>query len=93
MSTPKRKIYYPAQPKYKYAIYAGETFYPAGGFKDFYGYARTYAEALEMYIEATTVGSKPRASWWGHEPRVEPGSPCDWCHVVNMKKQKIVYPQ
>jgi hypothetical protein len=35
----KRTRYYHTPPKYKYAVFAGESFYPAGGFDDFYGYA------------------------------------------------------
>jgi hypothetical protein len=87
----KRRMYYAAKPAYKYALFAGESFYPAGGFKDFYGYAMTYAEALEMHKEALSVNANPRASWWGHEPGIEERGPCDWCHIVNLKKQKIVY--
>jgi len=88
----KRRRYYPAEPKYKYAIFAGETFYPAGGFEDFYGFAMTYAEALEIYCEAKTTGARPRTSWWGNDRDVIERGSCDWAHVVNLKKQKIVFP-
>lgn len=87
----KNKRYYPPQPKYKYAIYAEETFYPAGGFNDFYGYAKTYTEALELYNEAKTTGTNTRVSWFRHQPEFDTRGPCDWCHVVNIKKNKIVY--
>lgn len=88
----KRTRYYPAQPKYKYAVFAGESFYPAGGFNDFYGFAATYAEALEIYHEATTTGSRSRTSWWGHDTEFQERGACDWAHVVNLKKQKKVFP-
>jgi hypothetical protein len=87
----KRKRYYYIKNIYKYAVFAGETFYPAGGFNDFYGYARTYTEALNLYNEAKTTGTNLRSSWWAHQSELEARGPCDWCHVVNIKKNKIVY--
>lgn len=87
----KRKIYYHAKPIYKYAVFAGETFYPAGGFEDFYGYASNYEEALQICKEAITIGSRPRRSWWCDDNETIERGRCDWSHVVNLKKQKIVY--
>ena len=84
---PKRRRFYPAQPTYKYAVFANGHFYPAGGFKDFYGFAYTFAEALALRDEALSVNAKPRTDWWRVEIFDEP---CDWAHVVNLKKQKIV---
>ena len=87
----KRTRYYHTPPKYKYAVFAGESFYPAGGFDDFYGYATNYVEALQMYNEAKTTGSnRSEVSWWGKSNRCNIGE-CDWAHVVNLKKHKIVF--
>jgi hypothetical protein len=72
-----------------YAIFGGETYYPAGGFEDFYGFADSFQEALKIYEEALTIGSKPMKDWWGQD-RFDSGIPRDWVHIVNLKTKKIV---
>lgn len=45
-----------------YAIFAYQTYYPAGGFHDIYGFADTFQEALAIFNEALETGSKPANS-------------------------------
>jgi hypothetical protein len=82
-----------------YAIFACQTYYPAGGFNDLYGLAETFKEALEIYEEALKVGSKPIVEWGEHthsrcvlERKIDEYRPYprDWAHIVNLKTQKIV---
>jgi hypothetical protein len=85
---PKRRRFYRAQPKYKYAVFAGDDFYPTGGFHDFYGFAYTFAEALALRDEALSEkNAKSRTDWFNEE---RSNCPCDWAHVVNLKKKKII---
>jgi hypothetical protein len=71
-------------------LFGGESYYPAGGFHDFYAFADTFKEALEIYEEALRTGSKPMKDWWGQEERFINGKPRDWVHIVNLKTKKIV---
>ena len=79
-----------------YIIFAGSTFYPSGGYKDFYGVAETFEEALAIYEEALSVGSKHTHDWNNEDGfgldsnnnRIY--EKCDWAHIVNVKNNKIV---
>jgi hypothetical protein len=78
-----------------YAIFGGQTYYPAGGFNDIYAFANTFKEALEIYDEARLVGSKPMKRWgwtWhgGYEETTTTKKPRTWVHIVNLKTQKVV---
>jgi hypothetical protein len=44
----------------KYIIFSGYTYYPSGGWKEFYSYAETLEEAYSIYGEALKIGSKNR---------------------------------
>ncbi len=84
-----------------YAIFAYQTYYPAGGFNDIYDFAYTLQEALAIYEEALTVGSKPLIDWsqniisnsrYDHktgEETIVP-EPRQYAHIVNLLTRKIV---
>ena len=77
-----------------YAIFAYQTYYPAGGFHDIYGFADTFQEALMIFNEALETGSKPMKDWPTREiikdyEQIKP-IPRDGAHIVNLKTQKIV---
>lgn len=77
-----------------YIIFAGEWYYPCGGYYDFYGSAKTFKEALEIYDEALSIGSKPSKyfSWDATEipEKSQKGGPRAWAHILNVKRHKIV---
>jgi len=73
-----------------YAIFGGSIYYPSGGFKDIYGLCETFQEALIIYEEALTVGTKHTNDWWDPEPSSIQYHKCDWAHIVNLKTKKIV---
>lgn len=70
-----------------YAIFAGETYYPSGGFNDLYATAETMDEAIDIYQEALAIGSKPGQEWFGKTPI---NTPRDWAHIVCLKTLKII---
>ena len=83
-----------------YAIFAYQTYYPAGGFHDIYGFADTFQEALAIFNEALETGSKPMKDWptreiikdyeqWTGKEIINP-IPRAGAHIVNLKTQKIV---
>ena len=82
-----------------YMIFAGETYYPNGGMKDFYDVATTLQEASAIFNEALMVGSKRRVYFWGKD-EPEPtrdkshlegdSEGCDWAHVVDLRTNTIV---
>jgi hypothetical protein len=49
----------------KYIIFAGSTYYPSGGFLDYYDSADTEEEAQIIKKEALEIGSKNLNSWNG----------------------------
>ena len=73
-----------------YAIFAGETYYPAGGGYDLYGFAETFHDALIIYEEALSTGSKPMRYWSGIIQYSNHNTPRDWAHIINLKTNKIV---
>jgi len=79
-----------------YIIFAGDGYYPCGGFFDFYGATDSFKEALEIYQEALEVGSKPKRyfSWnaiYIEDKDVKHKScPRDWAHIVNIKTRKLL---
>jgi len=77
-----------------YIIFAGVGYYPCGGYYDFYGSAKTFKEALEIYDEALSVGSKPfkYVGWDAREipKKSQKGGPRSWAHILNVKTHKIV---
>ncbi len=79
-----------------YIIFAGDGYYPCGGFHDLYGFAETFKEALVIYDEALTIGSKPRlycswdATYIGDKETSQKPRRRSWAHIVNLKTQKIV---
>jgi len=78
-----------------YIIFAGSSFYPSGGYKDFYGVANTFKDALVIYDEALSVGSKHTHDWFedsfGLDSKNNPiYQKCGWAHIVNVKNNKIV---
>lgn len=77
-----------------YIIFAGECYYPCGGYYDFYGFANTFKEALEIYDEALSVGSKPfkYIGWDASEipEKSQKRGPRSWAHILNVKTHKIV---
>lgn len=77
-----------------YIIFAGMGYYPCGGYYDFYGYANSFKEALEIYDESLSVGSKP-CKYFGWNACEIPekdrkGRPRCWSHILNVKTHKIV---
>jgi len=81
----------------KYFIFAGETYYPAGGMRDFYGTAITLKGATSIAKEAIEVGSRPYGNWCKHsyeQPRErsknEKSYPCDWAQIVELSTMKIL---
>ena len=83
-----------------YAIFAYQTYYPAGGFHDIYGFADTFQEALVIFNEALEIGSMPMKGWPTREiiKDYEQGTgkeilkpiPRAGAHIVNLKTRKIV---
>jgi len=81
-----------------YVIFGGFIFYPEGGFNDIYGFAQTFQEALKIYDEALTIGSKHISDWnnstYGGYGIDAQGNRkfeiCCWAHIVNMHSKKIV---
>jgi hypothetical protein len=73
-----------------YAIFAGQIYYPAGGGYDLYGFAETFHDALIIYEEAISIGSKPMKYWSGIIQCSNHNTPRDWAHIVNLKTNKIV---
>jgi hypothetical protein len=71
----------------KYLIFAGETYYPAGGWNDLYGRAETLDEALEIMREAIVDGSSPNRTWWGHTLQCYPR---EWAHIVSLETMEKV---
>lgn len=83
-----------------YAIFAYQTYYPAGGFHDIYGFADTFQEALVIFNEALETGSMPMKDWPTREIitkyEIETGKeiikpiPRSGAHIVNLKTKQIV---
>jgi len=78
-----------------FVIFAGEGYYPCGGYYDLYDTANTLAEALIILHEAVTIGSKPQKYYgWDAQPIKENDDyykkPRGWAHIVNLKTHKIV---
>ncbi len=78
-----------------YIIFAGDGYYPCGGFSDFYGATDSFKEALEIYQEALEVGSRPKRYFSWNAIYIEKRckhKPCprDWAHIANVKTQKIL---
>lgn len=83
-----------------YAIFAYQTYYPAGGFHDIYGFADTFQEALVIFNEALETGSKPMKDWPTREiitrydkktdKQIIYPIQRDGAHIVNLKTRKIV---
>lgn len=80
----------------KYAIFAGDTFYPQGGYLDLYDCCDTLEQANEIYNEALSVGSKHISSW--NEPdgfgldenNKRKFYKCNWAHIVNLQTKLII---
>lgn len=70
-----------------YAIFAGETYYPSGGFNDLYATAETMDEAIDIYQEALVTGSKQGNGWFDKTPK---NTPRDWAQIVCLKTLKII---
>jgi hypothetical protein len=52
-------------PRLRYAVFAGDYYYPAGGWSDFRSAHATEPEALEAAIDAMTSGHEyTRPDWW-----------------------------
>jgi hypothetical protein len=78
-----------------FVIFAGQGYYPCGGYYDLYASANTLAEALIILHEAVTIGSKPQKYYgWDAQPITENydyyKKPRDWAHIVNLQTHKIV---
>jgi hypothetical protein len=73
-----------------YLIFAGETYYPAGGWDDLYGRASTFEEALEIMHEALFVGSRPCRTWWGLDSTALQYCPREWAQIVSLETMEKV---
>ena len=78
-----------------YIIFAGQGYYPCGGYFDLYDTAETFVDALKILHEAITVGSKPQKYYgWDAQPVIECQdyykNPREWAHIVNLQTHKIV---
>jgi len=63
-----------------FALFAGDTYYPGGGWSDFVGVFDTTEEA-----------EKAAALGWLNEDD-ETYRPYDWHHIVNLVSQEVVSP-
>lgn len=83
-----------------YAIFGYQTYYPAGGFYDIYDFANTFQEALIIYEEALTKGTKPTRDWPTRDIMTKydfltdtetiKANPRDGVHIVNLRTRQIV---
>ena len=72
-----------------YMIFAGDVFYPCGGWDDFYAFAETLDEANMVADEAVATGSVPGISWncaMSYNDYDKISFPRNWSYVVCMKR-------
>jgi hypothetical protein len=81
----------------KYLVFAGATYYPAGGMRDLYGMAETREEALAIATEAIKIGSNYTSSWYhGSSQPLEKSDRCigdypkDWAQIAELTTMKII---
>ena len=79
----------------KYIIFAGSTFYPSGGWLDYYGFAETEDEAISICYEAISINSKYTKDHCGDELGLDQDGnqiygQADWSHFVCMVTNKII---
>lgn len=48
----------------QYAVFAGEDYYPRGGWSDFCGEAKTIELAREVRDRAIAIVKNPSGQWW-----------------------------
>lgn len=48
----------------RFAVFAGEDYYPRGGWADFYGEAETIEVAREKRDRAVSLVKNPSGHWW-----------------------------
>jgi len=74
-----------------YIIFAGDTYYPAGGYKDIYGFADTLEDAMNIYYEAQISGLHNcdyfNKSWW-NQSREMVGN--NWAHILCVNTRQII---
>lgn len=75
-----------------YMIFAGETYYPAGGHYDIYAYTDTLEDAINYYYEAQVSGlhncDLHAKTWPEQEKYVGQGN--DWAHIYCVKTKSII---
>jgi hypothetical protein len=69
-----------------YIIFAGEQYYPSGGFEDLYGTSETLEGARAVLEHALRKGSPQTSPIWGYSEE----NPCDWGHIVDMATHTII---
>jgi hypothetical protein len=69
-----------------YIIFAGEQYYPSGGFEDLYGTSETLEGARAVLEHALRRGIPKTSLIWGYSEE----NPCDWAHIVDMATHKII---
>ena len=75
-----------------YIIFAGETYYPAGGYNDIYAYVDKLEDAIIYYYEAQVSGLHNcdlDAKTWSDQPKYI-GQGNDWAHIYCVKTRKII---
>jgi len=79
----------------KYIIFAGLSFYPSGGWQDFYGFAETEDEAIHICNEVISINSKYTKNYCGDELGLDQHGnqiygQADWSHFVCIANKKII---
>lgn len=69
-----------------YIIFAGEDYYPSGGFNDLYGISETLEDARAVLIHALRTGVPQTSPIWGYSEE----NPRDWGHIVDITRHKII---
>ena len=75
-----------------YMVFAGETYYPSGGYNDIYAMTDSLEDAINYYYESQVSGlhnSDLGATTWPEQPKYV-GDGNDWSHIYDMKTRQII---